>query len=287
MISKQRSEELGLLLVTIFVFAGAFQEVYLGNIVQRRDPVLVMFCTFLIAFLFFNGVGNRTVFSKVRKSASLWKDVLLMNFTTALSWFGFVLALQELEPAIVSVICFSLGPVLTALLNSTFRPGRILLRVEVLSSLGMTFSVLFLVATAVMGTTGVGKINSIQAFLGIAWAVSSAFGIMGNTFYSKRLSAKGMSASETMAVRFPLLLVLGVATLIKSKTAVPLDGHFFLEVLLLSVSTVIIPLYLLQLGIESIEPITVSLVMSLTPVVTYFLQLFDSRLMPSITSLIG
>jgi drug/metabolite transporter (DMT)-like permease len=279
--------ESGIIYVLIFVVLGAFQEVYVGSLVQKVNPILVMTVTFGIALVYFNLLA----FKNKQHTLALVKNhkalILILNVTTALSWFGFMVSLKYLEPAIVSCICFSVGPILTSLFNPIFNRGSKILKGEVLSAIGMGVGVLALTYSSASGVSGLGLRPSAEVITGIIAATCSAVGIMGNTFFSKKMSVVGFSSSQTMSLRFFLLTLFGAATLILRPIDLAFNISFVFEMLALSVATVILPLYLLQVGIERLEPITVSLLISSMPVVTFFLQLFDHRLSPSLFTLAG
>ena len=62
---------------------------------------------------------------------------------------------------------------------------------------------------------------------------------------------------------------------------------FFTQVILVAVAGLIVPLYVLQLGIKESEPITVALVLALAPSLTLVLEYFDHRLVISTTSILS
>jgi drug/metabolite transporter (DMT)-like permease len=287
MISKNKKYESGILFVLIFVVLGAFQEVYLGHLVQKVSPILVMTVTFAMALVFFNFWVLKRQLLSVVSIKKHFKLITALNVTTALSWFGFMMAIKYLEPAIVSCICFSLSPILTSAFNPFFNRGNKVLAGEVVSAIGMALGVVILTYSSVAGVSGLGTQPTSDILFGIMAATISAFGIMGNTFFSKKMSVSGFGTMHTMSLRFYLLIFLGAISLLVFPPNVPITIAFTLEMLILSVSTVILPLFLLQIGIERLEPITVSLLISSMPVVTFFLQFFDQRITPSLTTLMG
>lgn len=279
--------ETGIVAVGVFVLLGAIQEVYVGNLVQRRDPVWVMVVTFFIALLFFNFAR---IFSGQKPHESLrscWKIVLCLNITTCMSWFGFMIALKWLEPAVVSCICFSIGPLITTVMNRFFNSRSAILRGEMWASVTMAIGVIVLTYSSLTGLSSLGKQDISSTQIGLIAALISAFGIMGNTFLSKRMSQLGFNSQSTMAYRFHFLVIIGAAVIYFGGLDADVDLAFSVELVLLSIGTVIVPLYLLQRGIEILEPITVSLLISSMPVITYFLQMLDYRLTPSLVSLTG
>lgn len=284
---KSIRTELGVLFVGLFNFLGAFQEVYLGNLFQQVDPLLVMVTTFTITALFFLVIEVRNLPKLLSTIKSQWKTVLAVNVSTTLSWVGFFMALKYLEPAVVSAMCFAIGPVLTTLTSKFLRSEVPLLKMEAVAAGGTLIGLGILALTTITGTSSIGAMSSSMAVIGLIFSVLSALGIMGNTFFQKRLSEGGLTARQVMCVRFWLLLVVGMAFGPKFTLHAVGMGTFFMQSLFIAGVTVILPLYILQLGIERLEPITVSLILAAMPIMTFFLQLFDSRLAPSLYTLSG
>ena len=287
---KLSGYQLGLWYVFLFVLSGAFQEVYLGNLLQNRDPILVMTITFLVTGFFFVILQAKNLGDLLSTVGKSIRSVFLLNLTTALSWVGFFLALKYLEPAVASMMCFSSVPVLTILFRKIFRPQGQLLREEIVTSLGLSIILVFLSVSTLRGLSAVGSISFDSAVYGLLMVLTSAVGVMGNTYASKSLKEEGFNAKQVIGVRFWLLIVYGLSSsLMHLESVVPtlMDQKFWLEILIISFATVIAPLYLLQLGIEKLEPITVSFALNTLPILTYLLQLFDQRLVFSYSTLVA
>lgn len=285
---RDHRQILGVFFVSSFVVMAAIQEVYLGRRFQTVNPIQVMFFTFLIAAGFFWALqlrGRKSVAETVRMN---WMPIVGLNMTTLVSWLGFFLALKWLEPAVESAICFAMTPLATTIAWKWFRPTHPVNSSERLAAFGVLFGVVLLSLTATSGVSSIGDVGYAGSLLGVFLAFAASLGIVGNTYFSKILSEQGLSAPMVMAVRFPLLIVVGGALWLGSTgQSDPLSWTFLIEMVLISFLTIVGPLYLLQLGVERCEPITVSLLFSSSPVVTYFLQLFDERLRPSLWTLGG
>lgn len=65
----------------------------------------------------------------------------------------------------------------------------------------------------------------------------------------------------------------------------PAVGAAFGPSALIALFGVALPLYLLQVGIRRTEPITASILLTLSPLFAYVLQLADHRLTPSVLTL--
>ena len=79
-----------------------------------------------------------------------------------------------------------------------------------------------------------------------------------------------------IAITWPFAVGHGVAAI----------GASILPALVVGVIGIAIPMYLLQVGIRHVEPITAAMAVNLAPVLTYLLQFFDGRLDQSPSSLL-
>jgi drug/metabolite transporter (DMT)-like permease len=277
----------GIYFVILFVFLGAIQEVYIGKLVQEYPPILAMTVTILYAFFFFISKNGRSTYSKLKRKMPL-RLLILLNISSLLSWLGFFLSLKYIEPAISGSICFYLGPVLTTYYQYFNKyETHSIKRSDLISSIGLFVGLLILVTIAIQGESGMGQTPTSDSALGIFWAIVSAIGIVGNTIYSKSLNELQFNASDVMVVRFILLLLVGFSVSFINNSSFQILADRAGELLVISVVTVIVPLYILQKGIEITKPLTVSLLLAGMPILTFILQLFDDRLMASYQSLLG
>lgn len=274
-------------LLAYAVLAGAV-DVYAGDYVQALSPVTVAAISFTIATL---GVGALTT---VRHGVGevvrlLWTnawDVLALNVMTAITWLSLLYSLKYLEPAVANEVAFALGPALTALAGPLLRRGSRTLRSEVLVAVGILGLIGMLLWSSTAGLSGLQHTDPGQALLGFALAVVCGLGCVGSVIYAKRLSDAGASASATVTVRYALLAAL-CWVLVGGSGTVSTVGPALLPSTVIAVIGVALPAWLGQVGIRYVEPITVALLDTLSPVFAFLLQLPDRRLHPSALTLIG
>ncbi|WP_312872041.1 DMT family transporter [Amycolatopsis dendrobii] len=277
----------GLAPLTGFAFLTAALDVFAGNQLQAQDPATVAAISFTLAALFFLGGdmlrrGPAATFRPLRDHRY---DVLMINVTTAVTWLSMLYALKFLEPAIVNVVGLALGPLLTVLVSPVLRPGTKLLRTEVVISLFIGVMIAMLVWGSFTGHSAVGERSTADTAIGIALTLLTGLGSVTNVIYSKRLSDAGLKPQSVLAVRFFLMLAL-TWTLVAVNDH-PAVGTAFLPSLMIAVVGVAAPLYLLQVGIKHTEPITASILLTLSPLFAFFLQLPDQRLTPSALTFAG
>ncbi|WLR51032.1 DMT family transporter [Bacillus tianshenii] len=280
-ISITNTHKLGVLfLITSALLTGA-NQVYYAKKVQQVEPLHFTFFSFFLCMITFQAINLR---SKKRVSL-LHKDLVYLNLSTALAFMSFYTALKYIEPAIVSALEMGLGPLFTLIFSIWLYPSkRSSIQEYILSTVTLIGS-LFLYWTTISGHSGLGHLPFEDITKGIAAAVCCGAGAVLAAIYSKRLSNSGWNATKIMAHRFYAIVVLsgiwGITTLPTSIL------NNFQWMLLVSIAGVIIPLYLLQLGIQYCEPLVVIMSICFVPVFTFFFQLFDVRLELSLSTLLG
>lgn len=131
---------------------------------------------------------------------------------------------------------------------------------------------------------------------GIEWGPRSSFGVFLAIVAGLSLSAagilvkllfdRGLSSQQVLAHRFygAIFLLLGLSD--HSSILHEVSNHWA-AIVLIALSTIVIPLLLVQEGIRRVEPLTVNMVLSMAPIVTFLLQYFDSRIVPSFYTFAG
>ncbi|WP_051556547.1 hypothetical protein [Alkalihalobacterium bogoriense] len=103
----------------------------------------------------------------------------------------------------------------------------------------------------------------------------------------KKLSERGWNSTTILAHRFYIIVPV---TLIIATGNGSMKFVVFTDLIWIAVVTVfgvILPLYLLQLGIRVCEPFFVMISIAFIPVFTFFFQIFDTRVQWSTGTLIG
>jgi drug/metabolite transporter (DMT)-like permease len=277
----------GMLPLLGYVILIAATDVYAGNKLQSLSPVTVAAVSFTLAALWFLGLdirrrGVRSAFRPVRTHRH---DVIAINVMTATVWLTLLFALKYLEPAVVNVVAFAIGPALTVLLSPLLRKGSKVLVTELVVALAIFVLIGVLSWGSVTGLSAIGHLSSGQAVLGLILGVVCGVACVGNTIYSKRLSDAGLTPVSTLAVRYFLMIVVAWPLVVAS------GDPGFVETLVpgavIALIGVGLPNYLGQVGIRYVEPITASLVDTLSPVFAFTLQLLDGRLSTSAFSFVS
>lgn len=277
----------GLVPLVGFTVLTAGLDVYAGNQVQTHSPATVAAVSFtLAAVAFLAGTvvrhGPAATFRPFRANRY---DVIMINVTTAVTWLSMLYALRFLEPAVVNVVGLAIGPALTVPASLLLRPGTSVLRTELVVSLGIAAMIGVLVWGSFTGRSAVGHLSVAHTTIGVGLTLLTGLGSVTNVIYSKRLSDARLTPQMVLAVRF--FLMLAVTWVLVASSADPGLVAAFVPSALIAVVGVALPLYLLQVGIRYTEPITVSILLTLSPFFAFVLQLPDRRLTPSALTFVG
>ncbi len=263
--------------------------VYVAHVMQLFNPFAFLFYCFLLAAAIFNTI-NITLPSHDRSlpvKKSHFYDILLLNVTTCFNWIGFFYALKYLEPAIVSAIISGSSPLITLFLNRVLRHNRQISTRESISGAGILSGTLFLAWTSTTGKSGISGTPIYLTILGLAAAVAGGTSISATTIFSKRLNDSGWTARKIMAHRFYLLIPLvGILAFIDSALDITIFNQLF-SISIVTVFGVILPLFILQIGINNCEPFPVMALLGISPMCTFILQSFDARITWSLNSALG
>ncbi len=260
-----------------YAVLSAAMDVYAGNQFATVSPASIAAVSFTLTLLFFGALEARRRDRPVPGVLPEHRgDLIAINVTTAVTWLATLYALDFLEPAIVNTLGLALGPVITVLAGPLLRPSSRVLAAEVMVSVVTCGLLAALVWVSFAGRSGLGDIAPRDATIGLAFTLACAAGSALNIIYMKRLSEAGCSPGTVLATRF--FLISAAAWLLVAGGGQPDLGAALVPGAVVAVIGVGLPIYVLQIGIRHTEPITTSLVISLSPLFAFTLQLADARL---------
>jgi drug/metabolite transporter (DMT)-like permease len=276
----------GVLPLLGYAVLTAGMDVYAGNRFKHVSPASIAAVSFTLATVFFLAIELRRY--GARRLALLSehrRDLVAINFTTALTWLSTFYALDYLEPAIVNVIGLALGPVIMTLAGPLLRRQSTVMITEVVVSVIICGLLGVLVWGSFTGRSGLGHVSVSDAVLGLVFTVVCAAGSAVNIIYMKRLNDAGCDPGTVLATRF-FVMIVAAWLLVALQGKADLSAAF-LPGVVVAVIGVGVPIYVLQVGIRYTEPITTSLLISLSPLFALVMQLADGRLRFSPFTLAG
>jgi drug/metabolite transporter (DMT)-like permease len=271
----------GVLFTLFYVVMCAVREVCYAAVLHRVGLATLLSITFSLALVAF----SLPQLGRLRESRAVirenWRDILIINFTTATMWVAFITALRYVEPAVVSSLNSALGPLMTMTLGFWLLSGHTVRREEWLSALGI------LAAMTLLAHATLSRLGSAGAAWGLFCCLVSGAVTAINNIVAKRLSARGLTPSLIMAVRFVGLVLGSLLFLAASGEATGLDPRLALEIALLAFLGIVIPLYCLQIGIARIDVGTTALLIAIGPLVTLVFQTSFGGVALSVSSAAG
>jgi hypothetical protein len=103
--------------------------------------------------------------------------------------------------------------------------------------------------------------------------------IVVNGFQTRKLINNDFSSLDILMLRFILLIfVSGIITFVYHPDISILSGMMDRDIVFSSLIFVVLPLFLIQLSMRQLKPITISMMIPLMPVLTYFFERYDQRL---------
>jgi hypothetical protein len=289
--APQRREAAGFLLSLAFAGLAAVRDVYFGGLFQHVNPLgvaLVAFGLCAVGFLPLALARDRGGLAMlVRRPARL----VWINVTTALAWLSFLFALGTIEPALVQVLFYGIGPLSVRWVDGLIpgSPSTTLTPVERRLHLGLSSSLAVAGAVVLGGLSGLGPQPIASAALGVALAVGGGIAISISTLLCRTLNDTGVRPATLFALRFPGAI--GLAAVFALASTTPLLSGITPGVLgavaLASLLLIVIPNYVNQVGVALASPVTVRAVLAVGPVLVFVLQLFDGRLSSSPATLVA
>ncbi len=272
----------GPFLVVVFCLSQALRDVYFGDLFQGVDFFAIILLSFLISTALFGALAAtrcRGDWAILRANLG-W--VAAMNLATAISWSCYFFGLTHLEPAIVNTIHSGMAPLTVVALGfaGTGLVGRRRFDAAELAGCAgilLTIAALwFVVLTGSSGDRGGAPAMLVPA---LALMLVSGFSITLSLLFAKRLNDRGVTSTGVIASRYVLLILIAAGVELFGKSPSGIGGPANLAFLGIAVTVlVVIPLFVLQVGIARSAPATAQIIRALGPVFIFALEQFDGRL---------
>ena len=281
-VSKIQSKYMiGVLALLLSAILTALSQVYYGNRVQAVHPFLFTGMSFFITTCYFQWFARKQKQSYHWYKA--WIPLLKLNLSSVLAFMGLYFALKYIEPAIVSSLEMGVGPLFVVLIALLQRQA--VKRENWIIAIGTLLTTLLLIYAIFTGQSATEMQWNVNIILGIIASIACGLGAVLCTIYSKQLSRAGWTSSMILSKRFYGIILFSfffTYDLIFDYTMENISW-----ILVVTIIGVLIPMYLLQKGIQYCETFLVMMSLCFIPVFTFFLQLFDPRLHWSNLTLLG
>lgn len=280
------SYKAGTLLVLTFLIMANANAVFSGWLLQSVSPFTLIFWGFLSTSIFF---GSKLALFKGKSALNIPKksyiNLVSLNIASGISWIGYYFALRSVEPAIASALMGCIGPLYILAINF-YRKESLLIN-QIVTSIGIALGTAILSFASIFDYSAVQNTSSSEALLGLAAAFMGGVGQVITTLSTKRLVNQGWGADGIMAHRFYFLIVVAFFFAIENNDLIVRDHFDFFAISVVSFFGILLPLWILQKGIILSSPFTVSVLLSLGPLITLLFQSLDSRLVWSNITILG
>ncbi|WP_158582996.1 DMT family transporter [Lysinibacillus yapensis] len=280
-VTKNRTYKLGVTALLLSALLTAASQVFYASRVQNAHPFLFTGISFFLTACYFSFFARSQ--KETYRWKSSWQSLLKLNLSSVLAFMGFYFALKFIEPAIVSSLEMGLGPLFVIFLALMQR--EVIAKAQWGIAFGTLSACLLLVISVFNGVSGVQTNLDSSAILGLIASVACGLGAVLCTNYSNRLSGMGWTSSMILTHRLYGIIILSFIF-----TYNILFDYIFeniLWILIVTVAGVLLPMYLLQKGIQYCETFLVMMSLCFVPVFTFLFQLFDPRISWSTTTLMG
>jgi len=108
--SRRNREATGFLLSLAFASLAAVRDVYFGGLFQEVNPLLVALTAFGLCSLVFLPIALVRDLAGLTALVRHRSQLFWINPTTGVAWLSFFFALRTIEPALVQVLFYGIGP---------------------------------------------------------------------------------------------------------------------------------------------------------------------------------
>ncbi|WP_323640454.1 hypothetical protein [Pectobacterium polonicum] len=253
---------------------GAAIDVLLSGLLQSINLFVLLFWTFTLTWLGFFLASILFFPVKLKTVIRSYKIIILLNISTLGSWLGLFIGLKLTEPSIMVAIIFGLSPIISVLIE-IYNRSVIGVKNIVISVL-LAFIITLLMILAVKGQ----RFNPFDSDLLFALALGlvcivTSICLTTGTYIAKSLSKRAFNAVNVQSFRFPLLICVCYAMLLSEGILATTQSDFWMYLPIIVILGNILPLWMLQKGIEVTSALTTNIIINISPCITLLLEMFD------------
>lgn len=257
----------GYLGVAAYILATSGSTLAINHFENTIAPFPLTFVTFLLALVLFNFINIKNVYKTYTSLMANKKIFFIVNILTLIIWTSTFWGLKFIQPSIFISLFMCFVPIFSFMIKKDAKIKR-----QVFFMLCTMILTITLIITEYLRAITYEPIM----FMGFSLAVISAYVSAIYIVYTSNIQrTMSISTIELISTRFYLLvifsLILSISQHNLSEAYINLKHTWYDFILIAAVST-IIPVYGLQKAIVSLGPIRTPLLMTITPICTYILQ---------------
>jgi drug/metabolite transporter (DMT)-like permease len=271
----------GLLCLLFFAISQGVRDALFGNVFQSVSIFLVAALAFGASALFFIAVTLSRRSRDLKTLMAFPVSFLALNVTTAVAWLCFFYGLKHLEPAVVATLYNGIGPIAVLVIEAC---GWVATRArphlaEWFCYLGIAGALTALAFVVMSDRSGLATTDLSEQGMALFAVVSGGLMITISHVIARWFNDQGASSGAVTGTRFLVTLVAAIGFEMAIGPPLPQGGPMALATLTLTAfALIIIPAYVIQLGIARTSPLAVNVVRALGPVSVFAFQQLDGRL---------
>ena len=279
--SQMSSAVIGLGCLLFFAVSQGVRDAFFGNVFQSVSFLAVAVLAFGTSTLVFTSIAACRPGSNIRRLLESKRDFAALNATNAAAWLSFFFGLRYLEPAVVATLYNGIGPLAVLGLQASGwlrAEGRISFG-EGACYGGIAAALAALVAVVLTNRSGLALSDLGAQGSAIVAALIGGVMITTSHVFARRFNDKGVGSDAVLGTRFLFTLVAAAALELAIGTPSGRPSFNAIPFLtMMAFALVVIPGFMLQLGIARASPLAVNVFRALGPVFVFSVQQFDGRL---------
>jgi drug/metabolite transporter (DMT)-like permease len=286
-------QRLGVALLIGFLVCTSLRDVGLSAVFGRYGFFEVALAGFGAATGCFLTLVMVFAPAQLRTLRLAWRQVLLVNVTTAIAWLSYFASLRLVEPSVTNMVYSGIAPLTVISFAAWGFKARSEERVgaaERAAHLALAGTLGVVGWIVLSGHSGIADLSLRNGALGLALAAASGISITAETIVAKRMNEAGVSPAAVLGVRFVFVTLIAAACVGLEgesiwQTAPAELGYLAVAALLLIAA----PIYLVQAGLAYTSPMTTGVVLSLGPAFVLAAQLLGGNIAtsPYVLSAVG
>ena len=197
------------------------------------------------------------------------KSILWLNFLNAIIWFVIFFSLKILSPSVFSSLFLGAIPIILFILELKKSTASKKSNFTITLLLLTMFVLMVLLVSQDMSESNSFQILKYGVLVTVIGGIVAAY-IMK---ISKRLATKNLSASLVVSLRFYGLLIISLIIIVSNNSQFLVQPIVLIELFSLALVSMALPLFLLQKALKTLNPLYASIIITVIPILTYFLQL--------------
>jgi len=259
----------GSIYIFFYVVTSSISNVFINHTTRSIEPIVTLFYTSIFTIIFFSFLN----FGELNKNIVLIKEnmksILWLNFLNAIIWFVIFFSLKILSPSVFSSLFLGAIPIILFILELKKSTASKKSNFTITLLLLTMFVLMVLLVSQDMSESNSFQILKYGVLVTVIGGIVAAY-IMK---ISKRLATKNLSASLVVSLRFYGLLIISLIIIVSNNSQFLVQPIVLIELFSLALVSMALPLFLLQKALKTLNPLYASIIITVIPILTYFLQL--------------